>query len=56
MAWLVIIPLLLSLAAMPFTLAAVAVRPSQTTIRAASAALGTFAVAVILTIIIGALA
>lgn len=55
-AWLVLIPLLLSLTALPLTLGAVAVRPSQTTIRVATATLATFAVAVILVIVVGAIA
>lgn len=56
MAWLLIIPLLLTLAALPFALGAVAVRPSQATIRAAAATLATFAVVVILVIVVAAIA
>ena len=56
MAGLLIIPLLLILAALPVAFAAVAVRPSQGTVRAAGVALAAGAAVVILIVVAGAMA
>jgi hypothetical protein len=54
--WILIIPLFLILAALPVTFAMVAVRPSQTTLRAAGVTLLAPPVLVILIVIAGAMA
>ncbi len=56
MGWLLIILLLLALFALSATLGAVAVRPSQATVRAATVALLAFPAVVLLIAIIGAIA
>ncbi|MGH9276592.1 MAG: hypothetical protein ACRD12_00555 [Acidimicrobiales bacterium] len=53
MAWLLIAPALLALAAVPVTLVVVAARPSQATVRAAGLALLAFSLVVVILIIIG---
>lgn len=56
MAWLLIIPLSIVLAAMPVTFVAVAVRPSQATIRAAGVMMVALLVVAILLVLVAAIA
>lgn len=56
MGWLLIALLLLALTALPATLGAVAVRPSQATVRAATVALLALPAVVALIMILGAIA
>lgn len=56
MAWLLIIPLLLVLTALPVAFAAVAVRPSQLTIRGATVTLLALLLAVVPIIVLAAIA
>jgi len=55
-AWLILIPAAITLAALPATFIAVAVRPSSTTLRAAGITLLAVPVVVVLAAIIGAMA
>jgi hypothetical protein len=55
-AWLLIIPLSIVLAAMPVTFVAVAVRPSQATIRAAGVMMVALLVVAILLVLVAAIA
>lgn len=56
MAWLLIVLTLVTLVALPATLSAVAIRPSQTTVRAAWLTLVAVAVVVVVLILIDVLA